>query len=141
MGVTAAALGAIYIISEHRRSSIKKDLLRKHLAIDASKKKTYHHPRPPSNPEGADADFTEGDTTVLEDNPSSEDLSDSEVLYVSKALGVTLEVARKVLAEDLPEGWRVCKLVEISHSEDELATDSFDVHSVYYFNFDTGESR
>lgn len=37
-------------------------------------------------------------------------------------------------------GWKVCKLVEINHSEDELASDSLDIHSIYYFNFDTGES-
>ncbi|GMH79175.1 hypothetical protein TL16_g08058 [Triparma laevis f. inornata] len=101
--------------------------------------KTYHHPSPPNNT-SVDADFLEGDTIVLSDTVNGGSPSKSEIERVGRAVGVTVEIAKKLLVEELPSGWKVCKLVEINHSEDELASDSLDIHSIYYFNFDTGES-
>ena len=142
VGAAAVSVVALYALSEKRRSDSKKEALCKLLngSSGSDEKKVHHHPRPPSNNNGADADFTDGGTMILEDNHTSGTPSDSEVLHVAKALSISPDIARKVLGEELPAGWKVCKLVEISHSEDELASDSFDVHSLYYFNFDTGES-
>ena len=112
VGAAALSAVALYALSEKRRSANKKDALRKLLngSGSAEKKSYHHHPRPPSNDNGADADFTDGDTMVLEDNHASGAPSDSEVLHVAKALSVSADIARKVLGEELPAGWKVCKV-------------------------------
>ncbi|GMI11057.1 hypothetical protein TrLO_g10692 [Triparma laevis f. longispina] len=134
---------AVCAVVSYTKSRQKKARVRKALAsADNSNKpptKTYHHPSPPNNT-SVDADFLEGDTIVLSDTVNGGSPSKSEIERVGRAVGVTVEIAKKLLVEELPSGWKVCKLVEINHSEDELASDSLDIHSIYYFNFDTGES-
>ena len=139
------------------------------------------HPHPPSTGEDSSVDFFEGDTVVLEEMSIPSAPGVEEVTSLANGLHVSADVARKLLTDKLPSGWKVCKLVEIEHSEDELLSNDASevstcvqrarvqrgcgptfvacrlplpvqtkqrmplttfsqVHSVYYFNFETGES-
>ena len=98
-----------------------------------------HHPFPPHI---IGVDFIEGDTVIYnERDVSSIPATKLEISIVARGLKVAEDVAKKVLAQKLPDGWKCCKLVEIKHNEDELIdSNAPDIHSFYYFNVNTSES-
>ena len=139
--VAVTGVLAVCATVSYTKSRQKKARIRKALGNSSSKpaSKTYYHPQPPNSAD-ADADFLEGDSIVLNDSVNGGAPSAQEVSHVSRAVGVTLDIAKRLLTEELPTGWKVCKLVEINHSYEGGDDSSLDIHSIYYFNFDTGES-
>ena len=139
--VAATGVLAVCAMVSYTKSRQKKARVRKALGNSSSKpaSKTYYHPQPPDSAD-ADADFLEGDSIVLSDSVNGGAPSAQEIAHVSRAVGVTLDIAERLLTEELPFGWKVCKLVEINHSYGGRGDSSLDIHSIYYFNFDTGES-
>jgi hypothetical protein len=113
IGVTAVvATGlALCVYGSYRKSRRKKELLKRSLSSGSSKKALIYHPSPPSD--GEMCDFLDGDTVVLDEVGALEP-SSGEIARVASGVGVSEAVAKKLLSDPLPEGWKACKLVEVS---------------------------
>ncbi len=146
--VGSLAVGGFVLYGSYSKNKRKKAILAERNGKGGeSKKKFSYFPHPPldvqdsGSAEGSTVDFSDGDIVVLEDDGEQKAApTRGEVLLVSKSLNVSEAIARKLLVEPLPEGWKACKLVEIEHTEDELLTHGNNIHSIFFFNFETGQS-